>query len=517
MTNEFTHGYALLVGVGQVAYPKWSLPVTVKDIQALQAILIDPDLCAYPDDDDHIRLLHDAGATGSAILDGLAWLRAQAANDPEATVVVYYSGHGWRDKAAGQYYLIPHDVEPFDIPGSALSAQAFTQALRGIPAQRLLVFVDSCHAEGMAAAKDATIAKGESAVKLPAGFEPTALPKSLSNDLKQGEGRVVFTSSRGDQRSWVRSDGAMSIYTYHLLEALQGAGSQPGDALVRVSNLMNHLGQAVPHSAQAQHQAEQTPFFDTATEDFPVAVLRGGKGLPAGGWDAVKNQAAEQIRRVYQAHLQGSGALAQDRSTAASGGGVAVGGSVGGHVIVAEEGSSVAVGRDAQSGGIRAGRIEAENVVDGVQLQGGDAEKAARLVALAQAIRRGGISAEEIKARNLVSGLQYIADPAQASADDLRREVAALRARLEQAVAAGEIADAADAEDAQEALEKAEAELSAPDPQGNRVVRKLAETTEILTRSAQAAQALGQVGRQIIRLAPVAATLWQIAQRLWGG
>ncbi len=30
--------------------------------------------------------------------------------------------------------------------------------------------------------------------------------------------------------------------------------------------------------------AEQTPFFDTATEDFAVAMPRGGKGLPRGGW-----------------------------------------------------------------------------------------------------------------------------------------------------------------------------------------------------------------------------------------
>jgi hypothetical protein len=42
MPNTFTHGYALLVGVGESAYPAWSLPVTVKDIQAIRAILTDP-------------------------------------------------------------------------------------------------------------------------------------------------------------------------------------------------------------------------------------------------------------------------------------------------------------------------------------------------------------------------------------------------------------------------------------------------------------------------------------------
>lgn len=276
MTQNFDHGYALLIGAGECLYPKWSLPVTVKDMQALRAVLTDASLCGYPGDDAHIRLLHDGGATRQAILDGLAWLAERTAADPDATAVVFYSGHGWVDKASGRYYLVSHDVEPFDLAASALPATAFTGALRKVQAKRLLVFVDSCHAAGMATAKDTA------EFKLPGGFSQAALPKGLIDELKQGAGRAVFTSSLGEQRSWVRPDGSLSLYTFHLVEALQGAGSQPGDTTVRVSNLMNHLGKAVPASAQAMGQ-EQTPFFDTATEDFPVALLLGGKGLSGGG------------------------------------------------------------------------------------------------------------------------------------------------------------------------------------------------------------------------------------------
>lgn len=317
MTGEFTHGYALLVGAGESAYPKWSLTVTVRDMQALRSILTDGDLCGYPED--QVRLLHDAGATSGAILDGLAWLAERASADPQATAVVFYSGHGWLDVATGRYYLIAHDIEPFDIPGSALSAQSFNRAIRQIPARRLLVVVDSCHAEGMATAKD------EPATRLPGGFSEVALPKDVAGDLKQGEGRAVFTSSRGEQRSWIRPDGTLSLYTYHLIEALQGAGNRPGDRLVHVSHLMGHLGRTVPASARSLRQAEQTPFFDTATEDYPVAVLRGGKGLPAGGWEAVKAESEEAIQRVYRATVKGSGAIAQEGSVAAGAGGVAVG------------------------------------------------------------------------------------------------------------------------------------------------------------------------------------------------
>jgi hypothetical protein len=37
----FSHGYALLIGVGESTYPKLSLPVTVKDMQAVRDILAD--------------------------------------------------------------------------------------------------------------------------------------------------------------------------------------------------------------------------------------------------------------------------------------------------------------------------------------------------------------------------------------------------------------------------------------------------------------------------------------------
>jgi len=288
MSATFSHGYALLIGVGQSAYPKWSLPVTVSDMQALSVVLTDSTLCGYPDDNAHIRLLHDDDATKQAILDGLAWLAKQTSTDSDATAIVFYSGHGWVEDASGKYYLLPHDVEVFDLARSALDAKAFTAALRQVKAKRLLVFVDSCHAAGMATAKD------QPTVKLPSGFTQTALPKGLVDELKQGAGRAVFSSSTGAQRSWVRPDGSLSLYTYHLIEALKGAGNQPGDTTVRISSLMNHLGKAVPESARTLCQTEQTPFFDTATEDFPVALLLGGKGLSGAGLSPARGAAQSQ-------------------------------------------------------------------------------------------------------------------------------------------------------------------------------------------------------------------------------
>jgi len=168
-------------------------------------------------------------------------------------------------------------------------------------------------------------------------------------------------------------------------------------------------------------------------------------------------------------------------------------------------------------GGIRAERIEADNVVSGMQQIGGDLDDAADAVALAEALRGGSITADSIQAKNVVAGWQYIANPAQATPDELRQEIAALKQQLADALDAGEIEGNADMADAQNALETAEAELAADAPSGSRIVRKLKETADILTESAKATDAARKTGVALIKLAPVAAALYQIAVKLFGG
>lgn len=405
MTDTFTHGYALLIGVGRTAYAPWSLPVAGRDVQALRRLLTDPARCGYPDDAAHLQVLTAAAATGAGILAGLAWLRARVTADPQATALVYYSGHGWVD-AAGIYYLIPHEGDPLHWPGSFLPATDFTAALRAVRPQRLLVFLDCCHAAGMAD-------KAPGAA-LPAGGQSAAFPPGLTDALAQGRGRAICASSRAEEPAQYRPDGRLSLYTEQLLAALQGAGNRPGDTRVTVGNLMAHLGRAVPESARQLRQAVQTPYFKFETEDFPVALLHGGKGLPAGGWAAVQAEAQATIARL----VAGAGAVvAQEiRAPVATGGSLAAGGNV-----------TLSVPSPPRGGGIRAGRIRAENVVQGVQAPAGT-PIAPALVAAAQG---GSIEAEDLEAENVVSGVQQTPTGAPSGSPGALPPPAEFRRRLE--------------------------------------------------------------------------------------
>jgi hypothetical protein len=138
-----------------------------------------------------------------------------------------------------------------------------------------------------------------------------------------------LSNSQPANRQRISKSYRQRIYTYHLIEALQGANNRPGETTVKLSNLMNHLGRSVPESARDSWNAEQVPFFETAAEDFPVAPLRGGKGLPAGGWPAVEEKSRATIGQIVQAIGERS---------------VANVGNISGGVIITGEGNQVIYG-----------------------------------------------------------------------------------------------------------------------------------------------------------------------------
>ncbi len=281
MSDSFTHGYALLVGVDQNDTPELALPEVAKDVQALRDVLIHPQRCAYLPE--HVRTLTGPQATRKGILDGLDWLHECIQADPEATVVIYYSGHGAVQES--EYYFIPCDFRAGQFGLRALPAADVAAAVAALQPQRLLVVLDCCHAGGMGIKDAAALPEGISSAAAPVALWMKGEPEALGPEAKgmerlaQGRGRAVLSSSRGTQSSCIRRDRKMSIFTYHLIEALTGhAQPQGGASEVLVSDVMSHVWRRVPASAWADWEREQTPDYQVSG-NFAVALLLGGEGL----------------------------------------------------------------------------------------------------------------------------------------------------------------------------------------------------------------------------------------------
>jgi hypothetical protein len=284
--NQFANGYALLVAVDENQAPGLALPVVGKDIRALADVLTHPQRCAYPSE--NVKVIKGKDATRSGILDGLAWLEEQLKADTSGstTAVIYYSGHGWRDTATNPptYYLVPYDLRENALRLTALQASAFADAVEHLAPHRLFVALDCCHAGGMNVkgmqAEGSAVPAGlfMGAEK---GVPLDAVTKGLDG-LALGSGRAVLSSSKGEENSYVRKDGKMSIFTYHLIEALTGhAQPAEGATEVLVSDIMSHVTRHVHETAAKEFERDQTPDFQVSG-NFAVALLLGGKGLTKG-------------------------------------------------------------------------------------------------------------------------------------------------------------------------------------------------------------------------------------------
>jgi len=334
LNRHYSHGYALLIAVDQNKVPGAALPDVAKDVAALHDVLVHPDRCGYAAD--HVRVIAGADSTRDGIMAGLDWLRDKLRADPggDATAVIYYTGHGHVE--AGSYFLIPYDVNLNRIKTSAIRAEDLAADIAALRPSRLLVVLDCCHAAGLdlkdlsgapavhsAAVPPALFMQGEQ------GVAGQTAGKGFAA-LTQGAGRAVLSSSQASESSYLRKDRRMSVFTYHLIEALTGhAQPQAGATEVLVSDIMGYVSRRVPASAKADWNAEQRPDFQVSG-NFPVALLLGGKGLSEG--ESAPNprelpQTAPPAGASYQATLTGNGAIAQGPGAMAVGaGGVYVGG-----------------------------------------------------------------------------------------------------------------------------------------------------------------------------------------------
>ena len=255
-SDVFSQGHACIVGVGS------DLPNTVNDAKGIADILKDRDRCAYPPE--QVHLLTEEEAKREDILTALD--RLAASTNPQSTVIVYFSGHGYRVASpTGEfYYLMPFGYDLTTLYKTAISSTEFTQKLQAIPAQKLLLLLDCCHAGSFSDTKNL----GLELTKAP-------LPPEAQTFFAEGQGRVAIASSQVNEVSIAGKP--YSAFTAALIETLCGRGVAQRDGYVRVSDLAMYAREVVPKRTRDR----QHPILNfTAADNFVLAYYAGGDTQP---------------------------------------------------------------------------------------------------------------------------------------------------------------------------------------------------------------------------------------------
>jgi hypothetical protein len=253
MSDLFEQGHACVIGVGG------DLPSTVDDAKGFAKILKDPERCAYPVD--QVKVLTGENATRANIINALETLASTT--DAESTVLVYFSGHGYQlSGAIKSYFLMPYGYDSKDLLGTAISDSEFVRLLRAIPAQKLLVLLDCCHAGGLIDLDGFQVAKAP-------------LPPEATKKFTEGGGRMIIASSKPNERSFAAKP--FSVFTYALIKGLSGEGAVEKDGYIRAADLAMYASRIVP----SETDDKQHPVLDIQRADnFVLAYYAGGDKQP---------------------------------------------------------------------------------------------------------------------------------------------------------------------------------------------------------------------------------------------
>ncbi len=264
----FTHGHALIIGVGSYQHePGLNVPITAADAQAVSTVLRDSQYCDYPDA--QVTLLANANATRAGILAALTDLAARA--QPDDTALLFYSGHG-EYSAEGVYQLTTHDTRLAQrkvVAGTGISQPELLDMLRAIPARRLILLINACHA-------------GELSPVLGDSDQPFTgqpLPQQAADALlATGSGRIIITACRENQVAYI-GPGQITIFAQALTDGLRGRGLSGRAGYISIFDLYTHLYFAVGEAVEQRVSAALKQRYG-ATQEPELTVLKGGGPCP---------------------------------------------------------------------------------------------------------------------------------------------------------------------------------------------------------------------------------------------
>ncbi|MGH7355351.1 MAG: caspase family protein, partial [Candidatus Rokuibacteriota bacterium] len=209
--------------------------------------------------------LEDQEATRQRILDGFDRL---AAAGPDDTVLIYLSMHGMTDRSGKEGFLVAHDTDPWAIESTGVPVNDMLGRVAKIPAKRVFIVIDTCYSGsvvGTWGAQTKTFNFG------PQTRAAAPLSTEIYDAVKAQRGHFVVSASRPDETSLELESLGHGLFTYFLLEGLDGAAARPGNSYVSITDIYTYVSDRVALFAKNLNQ-KQTPMMHGNFDGAPPFV-----------------------------------------------------------------------------------------------------------------------------------------------------------------------------------------------------------------------------------------------------
>lgn len=221
---------ALLIGVSEYQDGLTPLPGAVRDVEAMQRVLHQPETGGF----DQVKPLIDPDPL--LMQQEIEALFCDRSKDD--LVLLFFSGHGIKDDTGKLYFAtrITRKTSKGElIRSTAVPASFVCEIMSNSRSKRQIVILDCCFsgafAEDMTAKEDGSV--------------------SVQAQLG-GEGRAVLTSSTSTQYSFEQKGSSLSVYTKYLVQGIEtGEADSDNDGVIAVDELHDYARQRVQEIAPA--------------------------------------------------------------------------------------------------------------------------------------------------------------------------------------------------------------------------------------------------------------------------
>jgi hypothetical protein len=203
--------------------------------------------------------LYDPDATREKLRQRFSEMAKEVGEDD--VVLLYLAGHGKVSVGEEMFYFVPVDGREADLRDTGVSTAIIAEALRNLPARRIVLIVDACQSGG------AIEALSKIGVVKAQVEQRRAQQESILPGHEHGVGVHLIAATLPLSYAVGLKEGE-SVLAETLLNALkQGTGP------VTVGQLSTYVKAQLPSvSEQATHGFRQVPLTDSIGLDFPIAV-----------------------------------------------------------------------------------------------------------------------------------------------------------------------------------------------------------------------------------------------------
>ena len=254
--------WAVIIGVGE--YQDRAIPplqFASRDAESFAEFLRSERAGGTGYHPNNVKVLLNKDATVKNVRTALfTFLRGVTEDD---VVVIYFAGHGLPDPdRMDDLYLLTHDSEIANLPGTALPMKELQDAIRRTYAHDIIVITDACHSGGVAGGPTRR------------SLETNEINQRFLQDLEASSGTIVaFSASQVRQTSLEGPQwgGGHGIFTHYMLEALRGAADADSNSIVSLGEMMEWVRDTV----RRETRNSQIPAISATSYDFawPVSIV----------------------------------------------------------------------------------------------------------------------------------------------------------------------------------------------------------------------------------------------------